>query len=54
MFWFMKVSDLKNFVIEVFKITPIYFTISLGLVLNTVVNATCLSAASTHVFSQQI
>ena len=40
----MNISDLKSIASEGFKMTPIHFTISLDLVLNTLVDATCLSA----------
>ena len=54
MFFQKKFSDLKGFVFERYKRTPIHFTISLGLVLNYLVDATCLSATYMHMLRQQI
>ena len=50
----IKTSDLNNFVFEGIKMTLIHFTIALGMVLKTLVDATCLHAVITHVLRQQI
>ena len=53
LFFFRENFTLEQFCFEGFKTAPIYFIMYLGLVLNILVFATCLSVVYSRVFRQQ-